>query len=194
MFGFGNDFYYLSTSQFWKGENMNDFLIVVDMQKDFIDGALPANNAMEIIPAVIEEIRKRDAYHVLFTLDTHHEDYLKTEEGKHLPIPHCIEGKPGHELYPTIEKEVRNSLKINKPTFASLVLVDALKKRIKSKEDTITLVGLCSDICVLANAILIKTYFRENPVRVIKDAVRGVTEKSNEEALDIMKSLQIDVL
>ncbi len=173
---------------------MNDFLIVVDMQKDFIDGALPAFHAKDILPAVIDEIRKRDAYHVLLTLDTHQNDYLETQEGKHLPIKHCIKGNPGYELYPSIEKEVRNSLKIEKPTFASLILIDVLKKRIKSKEDTITLVGLCSDICVLANAILIKTYFRENPIRVIKNAVSGVTEKSSQEALDIMKSLQIDIL
>ena len=164
------------------------------MQNDFVTGSLKAPNALEIVHPVIEEIRKRKSEDVIFTKDTHSNDYLNTSEGKHLPVPHCIKNTVGWELYPEIQKEVRDSLVIEKPTFGSLILIDHLKKRIKSKEDTITLVGLCTDICVIANAVLAKTYFRENKVCVIKNAVAGVTEKKNEEALDVMSSLQIEII
>lgn len=164
------------------------------MQNDFVTGSLKAPNALGIVRPVIEEIRKRKAEDVIFTKDTHSNDYLNTSEGKHLPVPHCIKNTAGWELYPEIQKEVRDSLVIEKPTFGSLILIDYLKKRIKSEEDTITFVGLCTDICVIANAVLAKTYFRENKVCVIKNAVAGVTEMKNEEALDVMSSLQIEII
>ena len=148
---------------------MKNILVVIDMQNDFIRGSLSAFDAESIIPGIVQEITKRKPNDVLFTKDTHHNDYLSTSEGKHLPVVHCVENTKGWEL------------------------IDELKKRIKSKDDVITLVGVCSDICVVSNAVLVKTYFRENPVVVLKDCVRGVTEEKNREALDVMKSLQVEI-
>lgn len=172
---------------------MKNILVVIDMQNDFIRGSLKAFDGESIIPGIIAEISKRKSNDVLFTKDTHHKDYLNTNEGKHLPVIHCIENTQGWELVAEIKNLTRDSLIIKKPTFGSLILIDELKKRIKSKEDIITLVGVCSDICVISNAVLIKTYFRENNVIVLKDCVRGVTEEKNIEALDVMKSLQIEI-
>lgn len=172
---------------------MKNILVVIDMQNDFIRGSLSAFDGESIIPGIVEEISKRKPNDVLFTKDTHHKDYLNTNEGKHLPVVHCIQNTSGWELVDEIKKVARNSIIINKPTFGSLILIDELKKRIKSKDDVITLVGVCSDICVVSNAVLVKTYFRENTVVVLKDCVRGVTEEKNIEALDVMKSLQIEI-
>ena len=172
---------------------MKNILVVIDMQNDFIRGSLSAFDAESIIPGIVQEITKRKPNDVLFTKDTHHNDYLNTSEGKHLPVVHCVENTKGWELIDEVKNAVRNSIIIKKPTFGSLILIDELKKRIKSKDDVITLVGVCSDICVVSNAVLVKTYFRENPVVVLKDCVRGVTEEKNREALDVMKSLQVEI-
>lgn len=173
---------------------MKDILVVVDMQNDFISGSLKVENGEEIIPFVVNEITKRDAYDVVFTKDTHHDDYLKTAEGIKLPVVHCIENTHGWELVDEVKAVVRDSTIIKKPTFGSLILMDELKKRVKSKDDSITFVGVCCDICVISNAALAKAFFRENPIRVLKDGVKGSTETRNQKVLDIMKSMQIEVI
>lgn len=172
---------------------MKDILVVVDMQNDFIDGSLGTNEAVKIVNKVKNEIKKRNSNDVIFTKDTHHENYLNTLEGKNLPIVHCIKNTNGWELNAEIKEVQRNSLVIEKPTFGSYELIDALASIIISKDDTITFVGLCSDICVISNAILAKAKFYENKIIVLKEAVAGVTPLKNEEALDVMKSLQIEV-
>lgn len=172
---------------------MKDILVVVDMQNDFIDGSLGTNEAVKIVKKVKDEIKKRNSNDVIFTKDTHHEDYLNTLEGKNLPIVHCIKNTNGWELNTEIKDVQRNSLVIEKPTFGSYELIDALSSIITSKDDTITFVGLCSDICVISNAVLAKAKFYENKIIVLKEAVAGVTPLKNEEALDVMKSLQIEV-
>ena len=178
----------------WRWNIMKDILVVIDMQNDFIHGPLKAEGGEEIVPFVVDEIRKRDAFDVIFTKDTHHDDYLSTNEGRHLPVVHCIENTSGWELVDEIRAVTRDSCIIKKPTFSSLILIDELRKRVRSKEDIITLVGVCSDICVISNAVLVKAFFRENPIRVLKDGVKGVTAKKNQKALDIMESMQIDIL
>ncbi len=172
---------------------MKDILVVVDMQNDFINGSLGTKEAVEIVKIVKEEILKRNSSDVIFTKDTHHEDYLNTSEGKNLPIIHCVKNTLGWELNDEIKEVQRDSLVIEKPTFGSYELIDVLSKLINSKDDSITFVGLCTDICVISNAVLAKAKFYENKIVVLKDAVAGVTTLKNEEALDVMKSLQIEV-
>lgn len=172
---------------------MRDILVVIDMQNDFIDGSLGSKEAINIVDNVEKEILKRKDSDVIFTRDTHQENYLETFEGKNLPVKHCIENTNGWELNPKIKEVVRNSLVLNKPTFGSFKLIEELEKMITSKEDTITFVGLCTDICVISNAALARAKFYENRIIILSDAVAGVTPTKNLEAIDVMKSLQIEV-
>ncbi|MBQ2583273.1 MAG: cysteine hydrolase [Erysipelotrichaceae bacterium] len=178
---------------------MSKVLIVVDMQKDFVDGSLGTKEAVAIVSAVAEEIGK-DYDHIFFTRDTHQSDYLQTNEGRHLPVEHCIEDTDGWQL----DKEVAQALLklpeasctlLNKPTFGSDRLVDLLKKHDeKERIDSITLIGLCTDICVVTNALLIKTAFPEIEIKVLKDCCAGVTPESHEAALTTMKMCQIEIV
>ena len=178
---------------------MNKVLIVVDMQKDFVDGSLGTKEAVSIVPAVTEEIGK-DYDHIVFTRDTHQTDYLNTNEGRHLPVEHCIQNTDGWQL----DKAVNEALSklsedsytlLNKPTFGSEDLVKLLKEYDEKKHiDSITLIGLCTDICVVTNALLIKTAFPEIEIRVLKDCCAGVTPESHEAALTTMKMCQIEII
>ena len=178
---------------------MSKILIVVDMQKDFVDGSLGTKEAVAIVPAVTEEIGK-DYDHIFFTRDTHQSDYLHTNEGKHLPVEHCIVDTDGWQLDRKVE-EARKELSedsyvlLNKPTFGSEELVDLLKKHDEEDHiDSITLIGLCTDICVVTNALLVKTAFPEIEVRVLKDCCAGVTPESHDAALTTMKMCQIEII
>lgn len=178
---------------------MSKILIVVDMQKDFVDGSLGTKEAVEIVPAVVNEIKK-EYDHIFFTRDTHQTDYLDTNEGRHLPVKHCIQDTDGWKLNSEVE-EARKDLPegsftiLNKPTFGSEYLVDLLKECDKKEHiDSITLIGLCTDICVVTNALLVKTAFPEIEVRVLKDCCAGVTPESHEAALTTMKMCQIEVI
>ena len=135
-----------------------DFLIVVDMQNDFIDGALGTKEAVAIVPAVIDKIKNFKGK-VIATRDTHTEDYLNTQEGRNLPVKHCIEGSYGWEIQKDIA-ELISTEPFNKPTFGSQELGEYLKKYDANAEkiDSITLIGLCTDICVISNAMLIKAF------------------------------------
>ena len=139
---------------------MQKILIVVDMQNDFIDGALGTPEAVAIVPKVEQKIREFPGK-VIFTRDTHGERYLETQEGKHLPVPHCIKGTKGWEICPQLED--------------------------------ITLVGLCTDICVISNALLLKAFLPETPIIVDASCCAGVTPKSHEIALDAMRMCQINI-
>lgn len=168
-------------------------LIVVDMQNDFINGSLGSKEAEAIVGKVknkIEEYRKNNDI-VIFTRDTHDENYLETQEGKNLPVKHCIENTKGWEI--SEELNTDNSLIINKPTFGSFELVDKLKNNYE-EFDEIELVGLCTDICVISNALLLKAAFLNTIIKIDASCCAGVTIESHKNALEAMKMCQIKVI
>ncbi len=167
-------------------------LIVVDMQNDFIDGALGTPEAVAILPRV----ETRLAAHrgpVLFTRDTHSVNYMDTQEGRHLPVPHCIRGTEGWEIHDSLRKYV-TAPPVDKPAFGSPELAEIVT-RMHSEEplDTVTLCGLCTDICVISNALLIKAALPEVPVCVDAACCAGVTPESHTRALDAMRMCQIEI-
>lgn len=172
---------------------MQDILIVVDMQNDFIDGALGTREAVAIVPKVKEKIASFEGT-VIFTRDTHGENYLETQEGRMLPVPHCIRGSAGWQIRPELD-ELRTGEAIDKPAFGSEKL-GMLLKELNEKEPigSITLIGLCTDICVISNALLIKAYLPEVPVVVDAACCAGVTPQSHQNALEAMKVCQIQIV
>ena len=171
---------------------MQDILIVVDMQNDFIDGALGTAEAVAIVPKAAEKIRTFKGT-VIFTRDTHGEDYMQTQEGHNLPVPHCIKGSQGWEVCPALEP-LRTGLTIDKPTFGSAEL-GRLLLELDAKEPvgSITLIGLCTDICVISNAMIAKAFLPEVPVTVDAACCAGVTPESHRNALNAMKMCQISI-
>ena len=171
---------------------MQDILIVVDMQNDFIDGALGTAEAVAIVPKVAEKVRDFKGT-VIFTRDTHGESYMQTQEGRNLPVPHCIKGSRGWEVCPALEP-LRTGLTIDKPTFGSAELGKVLLE-LDAKEPvgSITLVGLCTDICVISNAMIAKAFLPEVPVTVDAACCAGVTPESHRNALNAMKMCQVRI-
>jgi len=169
---------------------MSKLLVVVDMQKDFVDGSLGTAEAVKIVPFVAKEIENFDG-DVVFTLDTHSSIYLETQEGKNLPVPHCIKGTEGWMLDKTIEPLSLGRRIFEKPTFGSVELAEFVAS---GDYDDITLIGLCTDICVLSNAMLIKAFLPEVKVSVKASACAGVTPQSHENALSAMKMCQINII
>ncbi len=163
-------------------------LIVVDMQNDFISGSLGSTQALAIVPGVAEKVKSFNG-RVIFTRDTHREDYLKTQEGTKLPIEHCIEGTHGWEICDELLPYVNEV--INKDTFGSVTLPELLKNE---SFDEITLCGLCTDICVISNAMLLKAHFPETKISVDASCCAGVTNESHKTALDAMKAVQIEII
>ena len=174
---------------------MNDLrnvLVVVDMQKDFIDGAFVTSEAVEIGDNVAEMIMGFDG-EVVFTRDTHFDNYLETQEGKKLPVPHCIKGSDGWQIDKKLEALRLDERKIfDKPTFGSVELADYLKSL--ASLECVTLIGLCTDICVISNALLIKANLPEVTIRVVERCCAGVTPESHKNALEAMKMCQIEVV
>ena len=171
---------------------MQDILIVVDMQNDFIDGALGTAEAVAIVPKVAEKVRDFKGT-VIFTRDTHGESYMQTQEGRNLPVPHCIKGSRGWEVCPALEP-LRTGLTIDKPTFGSAELGKVLLE-LDAKEPvgSITLVGLCTDICVISNAMIAKAFLPEVPVTVDAACCAGVTPESHRNSLSAMKMCQVRI-
>lgn len=169
-------------------------LVVVDMQNDFISGALGTKEAQAIVPKVREKIQNFDGW-VYFTMDTHGEDYLSTQEGRNLPVKHCVKGTWGWKLNPQID-QVRQSTPVEKNTFGSKGLADVLKARNTYEEplEEIQLVGVCTDICVISNALLVKAFCPEAAVSVRASCCAGVTPHSHETALAAMRACQIDIV
>lgn len=165
------------------------YLIVVDMQNDFIDGALGTKEAVAIVPNVAAKIKAFDG-EILFTRDTHGEDYLETQEGRNLPVQHCIQGTPGWEIADSL-KALCTKSPFDKPAFGSLALGEYLKNQ--KDVETVTLIGLCTDICVISNAMIVKAFLPEVPVYVDASCCAGVTPKSHKTALEAMKMCQIIV-
>lgn len=168
------------------------YLIVVDMQNDFVTGSLGSKAAEKIVPAVCEKIRsyKTDGGAVLMTLDTHFKDYLETPEGKKLPVEHCIKGTEGWQPAAQVAEAMVGSAEVfEKSTFGSAELAQHLSEITKAG-DEIELCGLCTDICVVSNALLIKAFCPECEVIVDANACAGVTKESHKAALVTMASCQ----
>ena len=170
---------------------MGKLLIVVDMQNDFINGALGTKEAMEILPKVIDKIKNYKG-EIIFTRDTHGKEYLKTQEGKNLPVEHCIEGTYGWQLQEEIQRlaEKKESRIINKPSLGSLELPNIIKD---FKVSNIEIVGLCTDICVISNAMILKAAMPEVNISVDSSCCAGVTPESHDNALRAMKMCQIEI-
>lgn len=178
------------------GEMLVKVLIVVDMQNDFIDGTLGTKDAQEIVGRVAEKISDFDG-NVIVTLDTHQANYLNTQEGKLLPVEHCIKGTHGWGLNDVVRSAInKKSLykTFEKPTFGSVNLAKYLVD-INEREsiEAITLIGLCTDICVISNALLIKAHLPEIPIAVDASCCAGVTPDSHNNALAAMKMCQITI-
>ncbi|MDD3368008.1 MAG: cysteine hydrolase [Lachnospiraceae bacterium] len=170
-----------------------NILIVVDMQKDFVDGVLGTPEAVKIVPNVVEKVKNFKGK-ILFTRDTHGEDYMSTQEGRNLPVPHCIKGSEGWEICQELKGFCKED-PIDKPTFGSAELGQLLKDMDQTEKiSCITLVGLCTDICVISNAMLIKAFLPETEIIVDASCCAGVTPGSHQTALDAMKTCQIKVI
>lgn len=170
---------------------MKRLLVVVDMQNDFIDGSLGTLEALNIVPKVKKKIDEYLASddEVVFTLDTHEENYMETQEGKNLPVLHCVRGSNGWELHDSLKNY--KGKRFEKNTFGS----EKLGGFIKGKGyDSIELIGLCTDICVISNALLLKAFEPEIPVWVDSSCCAGVTPESHDNALNAMKICHIEVI
>jgi nicotinamidase-related amidase len=172
---------------------MQNILVVVDMQNDFIDGALGSAEAVAIVPKVIDRI-KAFSGKIFFTRDTHEENYLETQEGKKLPVKHCIRGTEGWQIRPEIA-ELCEGEPIDKATFGSLTIGKWLREENKRNPiESITLIGLCTDICVISNAMLIKAYLPNVKIIVDASCCAGVTPESHDTALRAMEACQIEII
>lgn len=172
---------------------MRKILVVIDMQNDFVDGALGTKEAQAIVGNVVKKIGEYDTKDIFATRDTHQEDYLESAEGKKLPVVHCVEGTQGWEINPEVEKALQGATIINKPTFGSVVLAELLQEENDKEELEIELVGLCTDICVVSNALLLKAVMPEISISVDASCCAGVTPESHEAALTTMRMCQIQV-
>lgn len=175
-----------------EGKLLKKIIVVVDMQNDFIDGSLGTKEAQAMLPRLkqkLEQEEEKGSVELVFTMDTHGKDYLSTQEGKNLPVEHCIKGTKGWEITPELEEFAKRARAIvEKPAFGSMDLPKVL-----ADADEVELVGLCTDICVISNALLIKAAYPELPVSVDASCCAGVTTESHENALSAMKMCQIRV-
>lgn len=169
----------------------NDILIVVDMQNDFIDGSLGTAEACDILRNVVAKINSFGG-EVIFTRDTHGENYLETQEGQKLPVRHCVKDTDGWQLHRSIQKLAEGRTVIDKPAFGSLALAHYLQG--KEDIDSIILVGISTDICVISNALILKAAFPETEIIVDKDCCAGVTPESHENALKAMEMCQVKII
>ncbi len=168
-------------------------LVVIDMQNDFIDQALGTKEAVGIVENVAKKIKEFDGP-VVYTKDTHRENYLDTQEGKNLPVTHCIRGSEGWQISAALPV-AEDAIIFEKPTFGSKELGQYLEDLAKDKDiDEIEVIGLCTDICVISNALLIKAFLPEVKITVDSACCAGVTPKSHENALEAMKMCQINVI
>ena len=172
---------------------MQEILVVVDMQNDFVTGPLGTPEARTILPKVAEKVKNFPS-RVLFTRDTHEENYLESREGKVLPVPHCIRGSWGWEICPELET-LRKEEPVDKPTFGSTGLGEVLRAadQYGEKIGKITLAGVCTDICVISNALLLRAFLPEAEIAVDAACCAGVTPESHQTALRAMKACQIAI-
>lgn len=173
---------------------MRKILIVIDMQNDFIDAALGTKEALKIVEAVKEKILSYPIEDVIVTMDTHSKNYMDTQEGKYLPVPHCIKGSEGWEIHPEIAKVIKGAKIYEKPTFGSIKLAEDLKILNEMEDIELELVGLCTDICVISNALLLKAAMPEVKISVDGTCCAGVTPDKHRAALEVMNSCQIQII
>ena len=164
-------------------------LIVVDMQNDFIDGALGTKEAQDIVQNVAKKIKeyKENGYNVIFTRDTHSTNYLETYEGKHLPVVHCVKNTVGWQISDKLDFDIENDVLIDKPTFGWLNWKDF-------DFESVEICGLCTDICVISNALIIRASYPEIDITVDASCCAGVTPETHKAALETMKMCQIEVI
>lgn len=169
---------------------MKKLLAVIDMQNDFITGALANKEAQAVLPAVRERMRRalREGEEIVCTRDTHGSDYLSTQEGRLLPVPHCIRGTHGWQIEESLPAAAQI---IDKPAFGSLALAEKVRD---GNYDEAELIGVCTDICVISNALLIKAYAPETKVRVRADCCAGITPDGHKTALEAMRACQIEIV
>ena len=174
---------------------MKKILIVVDIQNDFVDGALGTPQAQAIIENAAKKIKEFDG-DIFVTYDTHFENYMDTLEGKKLPVPHCIKGTAGWELNTQIAKALsgKNHKDVEKLTFGSVELPNLVKEKIGNETAEITIIGLCTDICVVSNALLLKANLLDCEIFVDAACCAGVTPETHNAALDTMRCCQINVI
>lgn len=174
---------------------MKKVLVVVDMQKDFVDGALGSQEAVAIVENVVKKIEGFEG-DIIVTYDTHFENYMDTQEGKNLPVPHCIKGTAGWELDEKVQAALNKKefVSIEKPTFGSVALPKYIRENYTPKEIEVELIGLCTDICVVSNALLLKANFLETKVSVDATCCAGVTVDSHKAALTTMGMCQVKVI
>lgn len=174
---------------------MKKILVVVDMQKDFVDGALGTAEAVQIVGNVVKKINSFDG-EIIVTYDTHFENYLNTSEGEKLPVEHCIKGTAGWNLDSDVQSALENRKyrTVEKLTFGSVELPAIVGEITKGEEFSIELVGLCTDICVVSNALILKASYPEVSITVDSSCCAGVTPETHNSALTTMKMCQIDVI
>ena len=174
---------------------MKKILIVVDMQNDFVDGALGTKEAEKITENVAQKIHDFDG-DIFVTFDTHFDNYLQTLEGEKLPVPHCIEGSNGHKLNKDVAAalEQKNYTALKKYTFGTFEIAEILKQTAPAPEMEIELIGLCTDICVISNALILRAAFPNIKITVDASCCAGVTPEKHLAALETMRSCQIDII
>lgn len=171
---------------------MKKVLVVIDMQNDFVTGALRNEEAIKIVPNVVKKVEEyiKYGYKVFFTQDTHYDNYLETQEGINLPVKHCIKGTSGHDIIPELKDYTKETIPFEKSTFGSKLLASF----VKGVYDEVELIGVCTDICVVSNALLIKAFDANVKVTVDASCCAGVTPDSHKSALQTMKSCQVNVI
>jgi nicotinamidase-related amidase len=179
-----------ATKKDYSKSHSRKLLVVIDMQKDFVSGSLGTAEAQAVVGKVVAKVAGHKGL-LAYTLDTHEKDYLETSEGKHLPVPHCIKGEEGHQLVDQLKEPLKDAMVFEKPTFGSIELATYI-----AEDQTITeveLVGVCTDICVVSNALLIKAMRPEIPILVDASCCAGTTPGNHEAAIKTMQSCQIEI-
>ena len=174
---------------------MKNFLVVVDIQNDFVNGTLGTAEAVAMLPAAERKIREWEG-EIFVTYDPHFEDYMSSAEGKKLPVEHCIKGTEGWSLNARIAEALdgKDYTAVEKITFGSVELPKLIEKAAGEEDFKITLIGLCTDICVVSNALILKAHFPEKEITVDAACSAGVTPKTHEAALETMKMCQINII
>lgn len=173
---------------------MKKALLVIDMQNDFITGVLGNNECRAVVQQVVKRVQEaiEEGTDIIFSQDTHQEGYLSTQEGRKLPVPHCIKDTDGWEIIPELaETAVRKGIVFTKETFGSTTIAEYVKAH---NYDEVELIGVCTDICVISNAMIIKAFNPELEIFIRESCCAGVTPQSHQTAIEAMKACQINIL
>lgn len=173
---------------------MKKILIVVDMQNDFIDGSLGTKEAVNILPNVLNKIKRYQKSNIYATRDTHYTNYLLTKEGRNLPIKHCLKNTPGWSINYKLRQYIDDKNIFDKSTFGCLELAKHLDAINKQTPIDIEIIGLCTDICIVSNALLLKAFMPECDITVDSNCCAGVTVDKHNAAIETMKSCQINII